>query len=141
MIPELIAQATATAPQSISPELLGIIITAVVTSLLGGGAGGVWLHRKFRGTTTIEGQPIEIINATKPVSYETHQALDERVSKVETKVDSLSEAQHRQFIDILKAGEGRERRILETVKAGDLEIHRRLDAMLPMIPSRRKLPG
>ena len=138
----LLAQ-TVTAPpvsQGISPELLGIIITAAVSSLLGGG-GGILLHRKFRGSTSIEGQPIEIIKATKPVSYDQHKALDARVGKVESKVESLESKQHEQFVSILKAGEGREQRIREAITEGDREIHRRLDALLPGIPARRKVPG
>ena len=140
----LLAQ-TVTAPpvsQGISPAMVAEIIAALFGVLgVGGVAGAGIYHKVVRVKTVITGQPIEIVNATKPVSYENHQALDARVGKVEVKVESLTEMQHRQFVDIRRAGEGRERRILETVKAGDVEIHRRLDALLPVIPSRRKMPG
>ena len=74
----------------------------------------------------------------RPVSYDQHNSLEQRVGRIEAHLDVIQRDQASQYRQIIEAGAERELRLTETLHAGLREVHGRLDAMMKQSnPTRR----
>lgn len=75
----------------------------------------------------------------RPVSYDQHNSLEQRVGRIETHLDVIQRDQASQYRQIIEAGAERELRLTEILHTGLREVHARLDAILnpPPAPANR----
>lgn len=73
----------------------------------------------------------------RPVSYDQHNSLEQRVGRIEAHLDVIQRDQASQYRTIIEVGAERELRLTETLHAGLREVHSRLDALLKSTPNRR----
>lgn len=121
-----------------TPE--GAIISftvAVITA--GGGAIAAWkkAETKYRGVRIKDPVPeVPVRHVSTPPSYHQHQALAERVTRVEVSVDQLRRDQQEQFGKLLQAGETRADRLAEKIDGVAVGFHRRVDQLLNHEPQK-----
>ena len=74
----------------------------------------------------------------RPVSYDQHNSLEQRVGRIEAHLDVIQRDQANQYRQIIEAGAERELRLTETLHAGLREVHGRLDQIFKQAaPTRR----
>ena len=66
----------------------------------------------------------------RPVSYDQHNSLEQRVGRIETHLDRIERDQAAQYRQILEAGSERELRMTAALTNGLREVHSRLDGIL-----------
>ena len=66
----------------------------------------------------------------RPVSYDQHNSLEQRVGRIEAHLDVIQRDQANQYRQILEAGSERELRMTEAINNGLREVHHRLDGLL-----------
>jgi hypothetical protein len=128
MTPEFLA--------NIPADQVGIIIGALITALVGGGVIGKKItENKMHIEPPIPEVPTRKVNY--PPTWDAHQALTHRVSRLEQDVQRMGEdvknirsEQASQFAQLMSAGAERELRISEKLDAVANQIHRRIDEKL-----------
>ncbi len=74
----------------------------------------------------------------RPVSFDQHNSLEQRVGRIEVHLDVIQRDQASQYRQIIEAGAERELRLTETLHAGLREVHGRLDELFKQTsPARR----
>lgn len=116
----------------VSGKYLIAVLVAIIPVL-----GGVWLKAKAAGKS--EGaslrleDPVPEVPTRKvvvPPSFHQFQALDARVSAVETEVREFRNMLGKQFQHVIEAGMEREVRILDKLDDVARAIHARIDQIL-----------
>ena len=132
----LLAETAAGADPMISGSWL-IAVLGAATTLLGIILG----HSKGKasqGVALLAPIPeIPFRKVERPVSYDQHDSLVQRVGRIETHLDVIQRDQANQYRTIIEVGAERELRLTETLHAGLREVHSRLDAILKSTPNRR----
>lgn len=98
-------------------------LTGFVVAIIGA-AGAAWARRsgvadgkRQQGEVTISGQPIKMQKEPRSPTWAEVQSLERRLDAVEKHLDSMRDAQSRQFQQLLEAGHARELRIMDTISA------------------------
>lgn len=133
----LLAEATAGADPMISGNWLIGFLGAAGTLL-----GIILGHQKGKASqgvtinTPIPEMPFRKVE--RPVSFDQHNSLEQRVGRIEAHLDVIQRDQASQYRQIIEAGAERELRLTETLHAGLREVHSRLDTILKSNPNRRQ---
>lgn len=133
------AEAAPPANDSVSLAALGTFlgllagaVGAVIAAVKGKKSGVEEGKKQGRAerSTTIEGQPIGV-HVTRTLSWDNHQALEQRVTKLESRLDATEKEAGERYVQLLEAGSERELRITEKLgsKLDGIarELHGRLD--------------
>jgi TolA-binding protein len=97
-------------------------LTAFVVAVIGA-IGAAWARYsgvekgKREQEVTLAGQPIRTTKEPRQPTWAEVQSLERRLDAVEKHLDSMRDAQSRQFQQLLEAGHARELRIMDTISA------------------------
>ena len=136
MMMNLLAETAAAADPMISGNWLigflgaaGTLIGVIRGHQKGKASQGVTLN------TPIPEMPFRKVE--RPVSYDQHNSLEQRVARIEVHLDVIQRDQASQYRQIIEAGAERELRLTETLHAGLREVHARLDDIIKSPTNRR----
>ena len=109
------------------------------------GAAGTLLgvilgHSKGKASqeVVIKDQPIRFEKNQRPVSYDQHNSLEQRVGRIEAHLDVIQRDQAAQYRQILEAGAERELRLTETLHTGMRDVYARLDVLIKSTTQTRR---
>ena len=128
------------------------ITTGFVAAIFAGIAGVLVAYRKGQAHgVEIKNQPIKVEGTPAPVPWQevrdlkdrlnkVEQQTNERLSKVEARVDEIKAAQGKNFVTVLEAQHASELRVMEKIADCVTPIHARLDAILLALAEDKKKP-
>ena len=115
-------------------KLIGALFTGAALIL-----GRYWGKKEEAAKITLPNPMPEMPfrKVERPVSFDQHNSLEQRVGRIEVHLDVIQRDQASQYRQIIEAGAERELRLTETLHAGLREVHGRLDQILKAPTNRR----